>query len=79
MCSRRNSNSRRTGRTAPGSTTLLYRLNSISHTLLALLHSDRTRDTVNKILYEVLTMFRGDGPISSNSTGNSAPTTVLMK
>ena len=39
---------------------LLYRLNSISHTLLALLHSDRTRDTVNKILYEVLTMFRGD-------------------
>ena len=39
---------------------LLYRLNSISHTLLALLHSGRTRDTVNKILYEVLTMFRGD-------------------
>lgn len=39
---------------------LLYRLNCISHTLLALLHSDRTRDTVNKILYEVLTMFRGD-------------------
>ncbi len=39
---------------------LLYRLNSISHTLLSLLHSDKTRDTVNKILYEVLTMFRGD-------------------
>lgn len=38
---------------------LLYRLTSISHTLLSLLHTGKTGDTVNKILHEVLTMFRG--------------------
>ena len=38
---------------------LLYRLTSISHTLLSLLHTGRTEDTVNKILLDVLTMFHG--------------------
>ena len=38
---------------------LLYRLTSISHTLLSLLHTERTEDTINKILYEMLTMFHG--------------------
>ena len=38
---------------------LLFRLTGISHTLLSLLHTGRTEDTVNKILFDVLTMFRG--------------------
>lgn len=38
---------------------LLYRLNSLSHTLLSLLKTNDLDVVVNKILEEVLTMFRG--------------------
>lgn len=39
---------------------LMCRLNSISRTLLSLLHAEKTDETVNTILHEILTMFRGD-------------------
>lgn len=38
---------------------LLFRLNSISHTLLSLLQTDKAETVVNKILEELLTMFHG--------------------
>ena len=38
---------------------LLYRLSSISNTLLSLLHTEKVDETVRKILQEILTMFHG--------------------
>ena len=38
---------------------LLYRLNSISHTLLSLLHTEKVDDAIDKILNDILTMFHG--------------------
>ncbi|WP_418991469.1 ATP-binding protein [Alistipes sp.] len=39
---------------------LLFRLRSISETLLSLLHTDRVNTAVDKILTDILHMFRGD-------------------
>lgn len=39
--------------------TLLYRLNNISHTLLSFLHTDAIDKTINKVLTDILKMFRG--------------------
>lgn len=39
---------------------LLYRLNTISHTLLSLQHTDLVDETVKKILGDLLTVFHGD-------------------
>lgn len=39
--------------------TLLYRLNNISHTLLSFLHTGAIDKTINKVLTDILKMFRG--------------------
>lgn len=39
--------------------TLLMQLNSISHTLLSLLHTDQVDEVIDKILREILTIFSG--------------------
>ena len=38
---------------------LLYQLNSISHTLLSLLHAESADSIINKVLADILKMFRG--------------------
>ena len=39
--------------------TLLYRLNNISHTLLSFLHIGSIDEAINKVLTDVLKIFRG--------------------